>query len=56
MSPDELKKEVARRMQVTVGDIINLKGKELSEDYVTGYCQGCLDYLETLATIIIEQN
>lgn len=56
MEPNELLDEAARRMERTVNSVVALKGTELSPDYVKGYCQGCLDYLETLRTIITEQN
>lgn len=56
MTPDELTQEAARRMAITTDTIIAMKGKELSKDYVQGYSQGALDYLETLQTIIAELN
>lgn len=56
MTPQELITEVAKRMDTTSKSIIALKGQKLSEDYVQGYCQAGLDWLETLQTILAEQN
>ncbi len=56
MTPNELTDEAARRMKASADDIIALKGKGLSKSYVEGYCQGALDYLETLDTIMEELN